>query len=58
MLDVITTSDSFFKNVRDFGVTSKGMRSDHSAVRLTFSNRSFKFNSTHVERPVIDWKLI
>ena len=34
------------------------MRSDHSAVRLTFSNRSFKFNSTYVERPVIDWKRI
>ena len=58
MLDVITTSDSFFKHVRDCGVTSIGMRSDHSAVRLTFSNRSFKFKSTYVERPVIDWKRI
>ena len=36
MLDVITTSDSFFKHVRDCGVTSTGMWSDHSAVRLTF----------------------
>ena len=39
MLDVITTSVSFFKHVRDCGVTSTGMRSDHSAVRLNFSNR-------------------
>ena len=58
MLDVITTSDPFFKHVRDCVVTSTGMRSDHSTVRLTFSNRSFKFNSTYVERPVIDWKHI
>ena len=58
MLDVITTSNSFFKHVRDCGVTYTGMRSDHSAVRLTFSNRSFKFKSTYVERPVIDWKRI
>ena len=58
MLDVITTSDSLFKHVRDCGVTSTGMRSDHSAVRLTFSIRSFKFNSTYVELPVIDWKRI
>ena len=58
MIDVITTSDSFFKHVRDYGVTSTGMRSNHSVVRLTFSNRSFKFNSTYVERPVFYWKRI
>ena len=33
---------------------STGMRSNHSAVRLTFSNRSFKFKSTYVEHPVIE----
>ena len=32
MLDVITTSYSFFKHVRDCGVTSTGMRSDHLGV--------------------------
>ena len=58
VLDVITTSDSFFKHVRDCGVTSTGMRSNHSAVRLIFSNRSINFMSTYVERPVIDWKRI
>ena len=36
MLDLTTTLDSFFKHVRDCGVTPTGMRSDHSAVRLTF----------------------
>ena len=39
-------------------MTPTGMRSDHSAVRLIFSNRSIKFKSTYVESPVIDWKLI
>ena len=34
------------------------MQSNHSAVIFTFSNRSFKFNSTYVERPVLDWKRI
>ena len=58
MLDVITTSDLFFKHVRDCGVTSTGTRSDHSAVRLTLSKISFMFYSTYVERPVIDWKRI
>ena len=58
MLDVITTSYSFFKHVRDCGFTPTGMRSNHSEVRFTFSNRSFKFNFTYVGRPVIDWKRI
>ena len=39
MLDVITTSESFFQHVRDCGVTPIGMQSDHSAVKLIFSNR-------------------
>ena len=58
MLDLITTSYSFFKHVRDCGVTSTRMRCDHSAVKFIFSSRSFMFNSTYVERPVIDWKRI
>ena len=49
MLDLLTTSDSFFKHVRDCGVTPTGIRIDHSAVRLIFSNRSTKFNSTYFE---------
>ena len=39
MLDVITTSDSFFKHVRDCGVTPTGMRRNYSVVILIFSNR-------------------
>ena len=58
MLDVITTSDSFFKHVRYCGVKPVGMQSNHSAVKLVLSNRSIKFNSIYVERPVIDWKRI
>ena len=36
MLDVMMTSDLFFKNVRGCGVTPTGMQSDHSAVKLIF----------------------
>ena len=56
MLDVITNSDSFSKHVRECEVMPTGMRSDQSAVKLIFSNRSIKFNYTYVELPVIDWK--
>ena len=58
MIDVIKTSDSFFKNMRDCGVTPTEIRSDHSAVKLIFSNRSINFNSTYIELPVIYWKRI
>ena len=44
--------------MKDCGVTHTGMRSDHSEVQLIFSIRSINFNSTFVERPVIDWKCI
>ena len=36
MLDLITPSDSFFKHVKNCGVTPTGMRSYHSAVKLIF----------------------
>ena len=36
MLDVIATSELFFKHVRDCGVMPTGMRSNHSAVKLIF----------------------
>ena len=58
MLDVITTSYPFLKHVRECGVNPTGIRSDHSSVKLIFSNRSVKFNSTYVDLPVIDWKRI
>ena len=58
MLDVITPSFSFSKCIRDFGVMPKGVRSDHSAVQMVFLNRTIKFKSDYVERPVIDWDAI
>ena len=58
MLDVITSSFSFSKCIRDCGVTPKGLRSDHSAVQMVFLNRMIKFKSDYVERPVIDWDAI
>ena len=34
------------------------MKSDHSAVRLEFMNRSIKFKTTFFKKPVIDWESI
>ena len=56
MLDVITCSTSFFKCVSDCGVIPYRVRSDHSAVRMVFLNRSIKFKSNFFDHPVIDWK--
>ena len=35
-----------------------GMKSDHSVVRLEFTNRSIKFKTKFIKKPVIDWKNI
>ena len=58
MLDLITSSASFSKCVRDCGLTPKGFRSNHSAVHMVFLNRTIKFKSDYVERPVVDWDAI
>ena len=58
MLDGISVSESFFKSVRNYGVSKKGMRSDHSAVRLDFMNQSIKYKTTFIKKPVIYWKAI
>ena len=34
------------------------MRSDHSAARFDFMNRSIKHKATFIKKPVIDWKAI
>ena len=58
MLDVIYVSENFFKCVKSCGISKTGMKSDHSAVRLEFTNRSIKFKTTFFEKSVIDWKSI
>ena len=58
MLDVIYVSENFYKCVRNCGISEMGMKSDHSAVRLEFVNRSIKFKATFFKKPVIDWKSI
>ena len=58
MLDIITCSTSFFKCVKYCGAVPDGVRSDHSAVRMVFINRSIQFKSNFIERPIIDWKSI
>ena len=58
MLDVTTCSTSFFKCVSDCGATPDGVRSYPSAIQMVFLNRSIKFKSDFIERPVIEWKNI
>ena len=58
MLDVITCSTSFFKCVNDCGAVPDGVRSNHSAVQMVYLNRSIKFKSNFIERPIIEWKSI
>ena len=58
MLDVIYVSENFYKSVRNCGISKTGMKSDHSAVRLEFVNRSIKFKTNFFKKPVIDWKYI
>ena len=58
MLDVISVSENLFKCVKSCGISKKGMRSYHSAVQLEFMNRSIKYNTAFIKKPVIDWKAI
>ena len=58
MLDITTRSSSFFKHVNNCKVSHIGVRSDHSAVRMTFLNRTIKFKTRNNERPIIDWSNI
>ena len=58
MLDVISVSENFFKCVKSCCISKTVMKSDHSDVRLEFTNRSIKFKTTFFKKPVIDWKYI
>ena len=58
MLDVISVSENFFKCVKSCGISKTGMKSDHSAVRLEFTNQSIKFKTTFSNKPMIYWKSI
>ena len=58
MLDVISVSENFYKYVRNCGISKTGMKSDHSAVRLQFVNRSIKLKTTLLKKTVIDWKSV
>ena len=58
MLDVISVSKNFYKNVRNGGISKTEMKSDHSAVQIKFVNRSIKFKNTFSKKPAIDWKYI
>ena len=58
ILDVILVSENFFNYIKSCGISKKGMRSDCSAVRLEFMNRSIKYKTTFIKKPVIDCKSI
>ena len=58
MLDVILVSENFFEYVKSCGISKKGMKIDHSAVRLEFMNQSIKYKITFIKKRVIDCKAI
>ena len=58
VLDVISVSENFFKCVKSCGISKKGTRTDHSSVRLEFMNRSIKYKTTFIKKPVFYWKAI
>ena len=58
MLDVISVSKNFYKNIINCGISKTGMKSDHFSVRLEFVNRSIKFKTNFYKKPVIDRKSI
>ena len=58
MLDFIYVSENFFKCVKSCGISKTVIKSDHSAVRLEFTNRLIKFKTNLFKKPVIDWKYI
>ena len=58
MLDIITISSSFFKHVNNCEVFPLRVRSDHSAVRMTFLNRTIKLKTRNDKRLIIDWSSI
>ena len=57
-LDVRYVFNNLFKCVRSCGVSKKGTISNHSAVRLDFMNRSIKYKTTFIKKPVIDCNAI
>ena len=58
MLYAISVSEKFFKCVKSCSISKTGLKSDHSYVRLEFTNRSIKFKTAFFKKPVIDWKYI
>ena len=58
MLDVILVSENFFKYIKSCGISKKGMKIDHSAVRLEFMNPSITYKNTFIKTRVIDCKAI
>ena len=58
MLDVIYVSENFFKCVKSCCISKTVMKSDHSDVRLEFTNRLIKFKNNFIKKLAIDWKSI
>ena len=58
MLDNFVCSEKFFKRVKDCKVVSTGVRSDHSAIQVTFKLTSIKFKVNAKKHVIIDWKKI
>ena len=54
MRDIISISSSFFKHINNCEVLP-GVRINHSAVRVTFLNRTIKLKTRNDKYPIIDW---
>ena len=58
MLENFICSESFLKRVRDCKVSNIGVRSDHSAVIVSFKITAIKFKVKEKINKIIDWKKI
>ena len=55
MLDNFVCCDQLFKKISGYKVTKLGVRSDHTAIVITFRLTSIKFNNDQQYSTVIDW---
>ena len=58
MYDIIATSQSFHKRVRDCKVVDNGVESDHKAVKISITITSIKYKARAVPRSTILWRRI
>ena len=58
MLDNFICSENFFKRMHNCKVSNIGVRSDHSAVIVSFIITAVKFKEKEKINKIVDWKKI